>query len=60
MMSWRSPENVIVANREQRSDSLSVARASRSYVSTDRRKRPEKSLSGVTLRDLIEREGEGS
>jgi hypothetical protein len=58
MMSWRSPKNVIVANRAterfaQHCESLPIGREYRSVVTTQLR-------SGVTLRDLIEREREGS
>jgi hypothetical protein len=58
-MSCCSPKNVIVVNREQalfaaRYESLPIGPGYRSM------KRLDKTLSGVTLRDLIEREGEGS
>jgi hypothetical protein len=58
MMYWRSPKNVIVANRAterfaQHFESLPMGRRYRSVVTLRLR-------SGVTLRDLIEREGEGS
>ena len=57
-MSCRSPRNVIVVNREQapfapRCESLPIGREYRSVATLRLR-------SGVTLRDLIEREGEGS
>ena len=59
MMSARSPKNVIVVIREterfaRRCESLPPESDDRSL------KRPDSSLYGVTLRDLIEREGEGS
>jgi len=58
MMSWRSPKDVIVANRvterfAQQCESMSVGRGYRSVPTLRLR-------SGVTLRDFIEREGEGS
>ena len=58
-MSCRSPKNVIAVNREQAPfaanyEGLPIGPGYRSV------KRPDKSLSGVTLRDLIERGGEGS
>jgi hypothetical protein len=57
-MSRRSPRHVIVVNREQ-------AQFAAHYESqpTGRERRPMATLRlhcGVTLRDLIEREGEGS
>ena len=56
-MSCSSPRNVIVAKREQAPfaphyESLPIGREYRSVVTLQLR-------SGVTLRDLIEREGEG-
>jgi hypothetical protein len=58
-MTCPSPKNVIVVMRAterfaQRCESIPLIREHRPE------KGPEKSLSGVTLRDLIEREGEGS
>jgi hypothetical protein len=58
MMSWRSPKNVIIAKRAterfaRHSESLPIGRGYRSVATLRLR-------SGVTLRDLIEREGEGS
>ena len=57
-MSCRSPRNVIVVNREQAPfaahyESLPIGPGYRSVATLRLR-------SGVTLRDLIEREGEGS